>query len=789
MKNPLNEYAFRNGHIDAPRRQLFVGGRAVQVEPKVFDFIAYLIVNRERAVGRDELIAAVWGVTEVSIGVLDQAVRKARKALGDSGNSQSSIRTIVRFGYRWVAAEDCDALAIAAPTAARNETPECADEDPMPVFSPARVARHASRIRVALAIAAVLALIASGGFVAWRKTNLAHTSTDIIAIAVLPVVDGSVGADHAWVRLGVMALIQNALRERSNMRLVADADVLGVSAAIPAAFGDTTAKVVERLQQTSGAQFAVASSVSLVDATWTLRYKLWRGTIPIDHGEISKGDVGELARELSHRVALALGAKPATFDVAQADTSDERYAKASSAVLTGDFRDARLQLLDGLNEQPRDLRAEVLLADVERRLGDAQSAQERLQRVLGDGNAEGNPNIIGDALNVLARVDAQRRDIASAESDYSRLLDYAERHNNATWRSAALTGLGFVAARRLNYRAAESFYAGARAIRETVGDRLNLARQDANEAILELNRGRAQHALEQLRSAHAVFEQAGMRQEQAMALFDMAEANAQLGKLAEQRAMNSAALSIYQVLGDEYGEARTHARLAEGWLLAGEWSKGLTDANAAREMAARLGYPTVEAESLLYIGRIRQGQGALAEGEAALRRAITGFSQAPDQDGVDESTRELAVVIAQRGRIDEALSLLDTLRQKEIVGHLPSAADALSRGRVLAIARRGADASKELLNSLTLASESGNLALRNQSAIALANVLLDGHEVDAAEMPVQIASAWQEERFDAKLLAARYFASRGDEHRAHTAWTLAKAAAGERAVPNLAALQ
>ncbi len=70
----------------------------------VFDCIAYLIEHRNRAVGRDELIAAVWGKTDVAYSLLGQLVAKARRALGGSGSDTNVIRTIPGFGYQWVAA-------------------------------------------------------------------------------------------------------------------------------------------------------------------------------------------------------------------------------------------------------------------------------------------------------------------------------------------------------------------------------------------------------------------------------------------------------------------------------------------------------------------------------------------------------------------------------------------------------------------------------------------------------------------------------------------------------------
>ena len=61
--------------IDILARVLRKGGHTAALEPKAFDCLAYLIEQRARAVGRDELIGAVWGKADVTDAMLGQ-VRK-----------------------------------------------------------------------------------------------------------------------------------------------------------------------------------------------------------------------------------------------------------------------------------------------------------------------------------------------------------------------------------------------------------------------------------------------------------------------------------------------------------------------------------------------------------------------------------------------------------------------------------------------------------------------------------------------------------------------------------------
>jgi len=96
-------FQFGDCSINIASRELLRAGERVNLSPIVFDCIAYLIQHRERAVGRDELVAAVWGKAEISDTMLGKAILAARRATGDSAEAQAILRTVPRFGYRWVA--------------------------------------------------------------------------------------------------------------------------------------------------------------------------------------------------------------------------------------------------------------------------------------------------------------------------------------------------------------------------------------------------------------------------------------------------------------------------------------------------------------------------------------------------------------------------------------------------------------------------------------------------------------------------------------------------------------
>src|SRR5262245_10576206 len=84
------------------RRELLRAGEIVRIEPQVFDLLVHLIQHRDRVVSKEELIDAIWHGRSISEAALSSCVKAARRALGDSGDEQSAIRTIYKRGFRFV---------------------------------------------------------------------------------------------------------------------------------------------------------------------------------------------------------------------------------------------------------------------------------------------------------------------------------------------------------------------------------------------------------------------------------------------------------------------------------------------------------------------------------------------------------------------------------------------------------------------------------------------------------------------------------------------------------------
>ena len=94
--------AFEDHRLDIKRRELRRGGALIELEPKVFDLLTFLVQHRDRVVSKDDLIQSVWNGRIVSESAVTTRINAARRAIGDDGRAQRLIRTFTRKGIRFI---------------------------------------------------------------------------------------------------------------------------------------------------------------------------------------------------------------------------------------------------------------------------------------------------------------------------------------------------------------------------------------------------------------------------------------------------------------------------------------------------------------------------------------------------------------------------------------------------------------------------------------------------------------------------------------------------------------
>jgi adenylate cyclase len=94
-------FRFEGYTLDLRRGCVHAGEREIELRPKSFETLRYLVENAGRLVSKDELIKAVWPNVTVADESLARCVSDVRLALCDS--DQRIIKTLLRRGYLFAA--------------------------------------------------------------------------------------------------------------------------------------------------------------------------------------------------------------------------------------------------------------------------------------------------------------------------------------------------------------------------------------------------------------------------------------------------------------------------------------------------------------------------------------------------------------------------------------------------------------------------------------------------------------------------------------------------------------
>src|SRR2546425_4143729 len=89
--------------LDVANEWVWQGEQRLQLTPKAFAVLRYLMEHPGRLVTKEELLRAIWPDTVVSEWALTTCIRKIRKALGEEAGAPQYIATVHRRGYRFIA--------------------------------------------------------------------------------------------------------------------------------------------------------------------------------------------------------------------------------------------------------------------------------------------------------------------------------------------------------------------------------------------------------------------------------------------------------------------------------------------------------------------------------------------------------------------------------------------------------------------------------------------------------------------------------------------------------------
>ena len=182
-------YEFGDFRLDATKRRLLRGGEPVQLTPKVFDTLLYMVEHRGDVITKDALMAALWPDTVVEENNLGQNISKLRSVLGESRGENLYIATAQGRGYRFVA--DVKALTDenglgAAAAAAPSETTTAPAEVVTTSSPPRRASGLKGRGWTVVLVGLLAAVSCVGAFYIWRARTQTVPAAPVRVVAVLP---------------------------------------------------------------------------------------------------------------------------------------------------------------------------------------------------------------------------------------------------------------------------------------------------------------------------------------------------------------------------------------------------------------------------------------------------------------------------------------------------------------------------------------------------------------------------------------------------------------------------
>ncbi len=103
-KPAIDHYAFGDVKVDFKKGEASKGGRPVEMSPREFRLLQYMVQNKGEVLSRDQLLTAVWDYESTPFTrTVDMHIAKLRKKIEDEPADPKYIITVHRMGYKFTA--------------------------------------------------------------------------------------------------------------------------------------------------------------------------------------------------------------------------------------------------------------------------------------------------------------------------------------------------------------------------------------------------------------------------------------------------------------------------------------------------------------------------------------------------------------------------------------------------------------------------------------------------------------------------------------------------------------
>jgi DNA-binding winged helix-turn-helix (wHTH) protein/tetratricopeptide (TPR) repeat protein len=657
-------YRFSGCELDVAGRELRRDGRAVDVQPRVFELLVYLVRHRDRAVGKDEIQDAVWTGMVVTEASLTRAVMKARRAVGDDSASQAVIRTVHGHGYRFVAALE---TGPEQPARGADAPTDDAPRETTPTSAASRLA--GTRLR---AVAALAALAVALG--AWLLLWPPFPTGEDGRVAVLPVSNATGDPDFDWVRLGLMSLGSRLIENEGELAVVPDAQLVQAvegleSAGDPA--GAPGENLASRLHRGLGATHLVVSQLARDGGLLRLNYTVYTVDGDARRGTMVGDEPTDLARGMARAVVTAVSGRKRLRHEHEAVSSDpfvnEAFARGMALSLEGRCGEARSLFQVAIDHAPDAFLPRYEFAVCSRILGEQDLAAQMLAALVDEGRATEPDRRLAMALNSLGVVYNRTGRLDEAEAAEREALEIARQLGDAELAGNILTNLSIVAEDRGDLALATEFLDRAILAYREAGRDVPPGQIYSALANLAIDQGQLDTADDQLQHALAAFRLVGDRRRTAMMVNNQGLVRRLQGRLDEAEALHLQSYAMREELGDTMGMGRVRNMLATLYLDRGDFEAARVSAEEAVAIARKTQDRLFEGTALAHRGSAELELGEHDAAHATFEESRAVFVAIQDRMRVLQTDLRIARVGLARGFAAEAdqvaAEVLDAARQ------------------------------------------------------------------------------------------------------------------------------
>ena len=600
------------------------------------------VMLHEMLRGRD-----AYGEVE-SVGVLLQRVRAAEIEPYDLGD-----RELQRLLDRMTALQPADRIAGGEVVSALERIA-------------ARPQRRRRRVIELSSIAAILALVVAGVFAIRQvvQSGSVFAARHGSRIAILPFRNATNDRGMQWIELGLMDHVSRGLGGVRGVDIIDSDSVVKAMKQLGIAGGVALSPAKRaRLLDAVGADALIASTVTLHDGRYTIRYTAFDRQRGENEREVTSGLITDAANQMSDRIAERID--PAARHRTPHGTSDTFAAIAfdigRQLELTRGGKYAEPYFTVAIDRDPQFLDAKHRLADIYATAGRLPEAMTLMEEVLREARKRNERDLLVRALVNRAYWDYSRGDAVSDERYAREALAVAQQLGDPRRIGQAQTALAIPLMAMNRFEESERLQLESLAAARRLHSRIDEAPRLNNLGLLAIRRNDRVTAKKRLEEAMRLGEELGYRDMLVTVYENLATIYGDNGDFAHAEELTKKQLSMARELGDKRSELEAIAIQAI-WAYAREdETEAIALTEEARRRAAAFGAPHLEALFLTNLAQARTRRGDLAaaqrDADAALAIVNTGRMRLPEFE--PDILIGASYPAIRAGRLDEAQRLID----------------------------------------------------------------------------------------------------------------------------------